>query len=321
MPGVTYERQVQFTSHGPVAVHVLNAPKPGGAYSLKPVLSNGAILGKDRVTTMQRGIRDATAAGVNGDLFTLADGRPERDADAGRRPPAPAARGPLDPGDRRRRRAPRPEAAHVRHLARDRAAAPDGPERGAAPERDLALHLGVGAGDAGRRRRGRGDRLAAARDDPERRPHRPGHRPGAEREHGDPAGRRRPLRPRHRGAAAARRGAGRDDRDDPAAREPGHRRARARRRRRPGPRARRQADLPRQRAVLDRADGAERAHRRGAARRRPRRDGGRRRPPPRLLGRDDELRARADARAPRRRHGDRRSTAVAPRRWPSTARC
>ena len=76
MPGVTYERQVQFTSHGPVAVHVLNAPKPGGAYRLDPVLSNGAILGKDRVTTMQRGIRDATAAGVNGDLFTLADGRP-----------------------------------------------------------------------------------------------------------------------------------------------------------------------------------------------------------------------------------------------------
>ena len=34
MPGVTYERQVQFTSHGPVAVHVLNVPKPGGAYSL-----------------------------------------------------------------------------------------------------------------------------------------------------------------------------------------------------------------------------------------------------------------------------------------------
>jgi hypothetical protein len=76
MPGVTYERQVQFTSHGPVAVHVLNAPRPGGAYSLKPVLSNGAILGRDRVTAMQRGIRDATAAGVNGDLFTWADGRP-----------------------------------------------------------------------------------------------------------------------------------------------------------------------------------------------------------------------------------------------------
>jgi hypothetical protein len=76
MPGVTYERQVQFTSHGPVAVHVMTAPKPGGAYSLKPVLSNGAIVGRDRVTAMQRGIRDAVSAGVNGDLFTWADGRP-----------------------------------------------------------------------------------------------------------------------------------------------------------------------------------------------------------------------------------------------------
>lgn len=76
MPGVTYERQVQFTSHGPVAVHVMTAPRPGGAYSLKPVLSNGAIVGRDRVTAMQRGIRDAVSAGVNGDLFTWADGRP-----------------------------------------------------------------------------------------------------------------------------------------------------------------------------------------------------------------------------------------------------
>ncbi len=77
MPGVTYERQVQFTSHGPVAIHVLNAPRPGGLYSLKPVLSNGAILGRERVTAMQRNVsRTATAAGVNGDLFRYDDGRP-----------------------------------------------------------------------------------------------------------------------------------------------------------------------------------------------------------------------------------------------------
>jgi hypothetical protein len=77
MPGVTYERQVQFTSHGPVAIHVLTAPKPAGLWSLKPVLSNGAILGRERVTAMQRNMsRDATVAGVNGDLFAWADGRP-----------------------------------------------------------------------------------------------------------------------------------------------------------------------------------------------------------------------------------------------------
>jgi hypothetical protein len=77
MPGVTYERQVQFTSHGPVAIHVLVAPKPGGLWSLRPALSNGAILGRERVTAMQRSLsRDATVAGVNGDLFAWADGRP-----------------------------------------------------------------------------------------------------------------------------------------------------------------------------------------------------------------------------------------------------
>ena len=77
MPGVTYERQVQFTSHGPVAVHVMFAPRPGGLWQLKPVLSNGAIVGRERVTAMQRSVSPtATVAGVNGDLFTWADGRP-----------------------------------------------------------------------------------------------------------------------------------------------------------------------------------------------------------------------------------------------------
>jgi hypothetical protein len=77
MPGVTYERQVQFTSHGPVAIHVLTAPRPGGLWSLRPALSNGAILGRERVTAMQRTVSTtATAAGVNGDLFAWDTGRP-----------------------------------------------------------------------------------------------------------------------------------------------------------------------------------------------------------------------------------------------------
>src|SRR5918999_6530856 len=77
MPGVTYERQVQFTAHGPVAIHVMTAPKPGGLWSVRPVLSNGAILGRERVTAMQRtASREATVAGVNGDLFAWNDGRP-----------------------------------------------------------------------------------------------------------------------------------------------------------------------------------------------------------------------------------------------------
>ena len=77
MPGVSYTKQVEFTTHGPVAFHVLNAPRPGGLYALKPVLSNNAILGRERVTSMQRTVSaSATVAGVNGDLFAWADGRP-----------------------------------------------------------------------------------------------------------------------------------------------------------------------------------------------------------------------------------------------------
>jgi hypothetical protein len=77
MPGVSYTKQVEFTTHGPVAFHLLNAPRPGGLYALKPVLSNNAILGRERVTSMQRSLSvAATVAGVNGDLFAWADGRP-----------------------------------------------------------------------------------------------------------------------------------------------------------------------------------------------------------------------------------------------------
>jgi hypothetical protein len=77
MPRVMYEKQVQFTPHGPVAIHVMTAPKPGGLYALRPVLSNGAILGRETVTSMQRRVSSiATVGGVNGDLFTWNEGLP-----------------------------------------------------------------------------------------------------------------------------------------------------------------------------------------------------------------------------------------------------
>jgi hypothetical protein len=77
MPGVTYRKQLQFTRFGPQTLHILTAPKPGGLYGLKPVLSNGAALGRERVTAMQRrAAASATVAGVNGDLFTWNDGIP-----------------------------------------------------------------------------------------------------------------------------------------------------------------------------------------------------------------------------------------------------
>jgi flagellar hook assembly protein FlgD len=76
MPGVTYQRFVQFTSRGPVVYLVLTAPKPGGLYALKPVLSNGAIVGKGRLSEIEQDAApQATTAGINGDSFA-ADGRP-----------------------------------------------------------------------------------------------------------------------------------------------------------------------------------------------------------------------------------------------------
>jgi hypothetical protein len=77
MPGVIYSRQVEFTAHGPVVMHVLSTPKPIGLYALKPILSNNAILGRERITEMQRRVSgEATVAGINGDLFSFSDGHP-----------------------------------------------------------------------------------------------------------------------------------------------------------------------------------------------------------------------------------------------------
>ena len=77
MPNVSYQRTVQFTAHGPVALNVIVGPRPGGLYQLKPLLSNNAILGTERVTSMQKDVSSqATVAGVNGDLFNFNDGHP-----------------------------------------------------------------------------------------------------------------------------------------------------------------------------------------------------------------------------------------------------
>jgi flagellar hook assembly protein FlgD len=77
MPGVTYDQQIVFASHGPVVAHVITAPRPGGLWGLKPVLSNESILGRERVTEMQKRVStSATVAGVNGDLFNSSDGHP-----------------------------------------------------------------------------------------------------------------------------------------------------------------------------------------------------------------------------------------------------
>jgi Phosphodiester glycosidase len=77
MPGVSYSRQVQFTAHGPVVIHVIVAPRPTGLYSLEPILSNGTVTDRARVTAMENSVSDeATVVGTNGDFFNFADGHP-----------------------------------------------------------------------------------------------------------------------------------------------------------------------------------------------------------------------------------------------------
>jgi hypothetical protein len=70
LPGLTYDRRIEFTTHGPVVANVLTAPRPGGLWQVKPVLATDTIRGTDRLTAIeQRYSAQATVAGVNGDLF------------------------------------------------------------------------------------------------------------------------------------------------------------------------------------------------------------------------------------------------------------
>jgi len=77
MPGVTYERQVEFTPHGPVVLDVVTAPKPDGTlYTLAPALSNNAIVGTEKLTDIEKDVTaTTTSVGVNGDFFA-ANGSP-----------------------------------------------------------------------------------------------------------------------------------------------------------------------------------------------------------------------------------------------------
>jgi hypothetical protein len=77
MPGVTYERVLNWTPAGPMVVYVVTAPKPGGLYSLKPLLGKGTILGRETVSSMQRrASAEMTSIGVVGDFSSFVDGHP-----------------------------------------------------------------------------------------------------------------------------------------------------------------------------------------------------------------------------------------------------
>jgi hypothetical protein len=77
LPGVTYQSEVEFTPFGPVALHIVRAPRPVGPYRLQPELSNNAVEGRERLSAMERRLSStASVVGVNGDFFAWKDGRP-----------------------------------------------------------------------------------------------------------------------------------------------------------------------------------------------------------------------------------------------------
>ena len=152
-PALTFEKQAVFTIHGLVGINVLVAPKPGGLWSLQPVLSNELIQGTEKLTAIeQRLAGSATTAGVNGDVVASGgrpDGLLERNgvarprsahrADEHRR--RHVGRAPLRPDLALRLLAGRQDAPRVR-----------GPERAADGFGHDALHARLGAGHARRRR-------------------------------------------------------------------------------------------------------------------------------------------------------------------------
>jgi hypothetical protein len=78
LPGVTYTREVDFTSRGPIVLDVLTAPKPDGkVYSLAPALSNDHLLGREPLTRLEsRVARGATTVAIDGDYFNRGTGAP-----------------------------------------------------------------------------------------------------------------------------------------------------------------------------------------------------------------------------------------------------
>src|SRR5919199_4495732 len=77
MPGITYEHRLEWTAAGPVSTYVITAPRPGGLYSLTPLLSNNTITGRETVSSMERRVSaQMTTIGVNGDFFNWVGGWP-----------------------------------------------------------------------------------------------------------------------------------------------------------------------------------------------------------------------------------------------------
>jgi Phosphodiester glycosidase/FlgD Ig-like domain len=77
MPGVTYTREVDFTSRGPIVLDIVTAPKPTGpTYSLAPALSNDQLVGKEAITRLSTRASGGATVAIDGDYFDRRSGAP-----------------------------------------------------------------------------------------------------------------------------------------------------------------------------------------------------------------------------------------------------
>ena len=307
LPGVTYETGVQFTPHGPVSLHIVRGPRPVALYRLRPVLSNDSVVLRETLSAMQRRqSTQATSVGVNGDYFSLADGRPSgillhdgvlaTPPNSSRSSAGITLDGLLDVRKVRFLGTWRGTGQRRALNFLNKAPGTNGislftTDWGATTPRiqgSVAVVLApFTVGDPERRSRGSGD----------------GRLP--DRSCCDRARHGRPRCTRHGGGETSGRGPARDDGDAQAHSPAGLVDRRRRDRRRPGAGSGRCARVPVERGVYDLPARPSRPAERGrsACGRRcaPRHH---RRASARVLGRDDELRARADAPAPRSRARD-----------------
>ena len=76
-PGVTFQQTVDLTVAGPVVIDVLTGPRPGGATTLRPLLTSGRLTQRQTLTAAERQLSPTmTLAGVNGDFFNFGSGMP-----------------------------------------------------------------------------------------------------------------------------------------------------------------------------------------------------------------------------------------------------
>jgi len=78
LPGVSYTREVDLTSRGPIVLDVVTAPRPDGElYTLAPALSNDVLRGREALSHLENRVAaGATTVAIDGDYFDRTTGAP-----------------------------------------------------------------------------------------------------------------------------------------------------------------------------------------------------------------------------------------------------